>query len=450
VADAFPRGGPANTGPPQRPKSREEPATGQDQIESPPAATAAPEEHVGHESFDAHRLFLRRLNYVAALSAISIVLLTGFGVWTVVSHYVIRQAENLSMGISAALSTSELSSFFPATPRGAKEAPCELPPERLRALDARIRQFLNPFDIVKVKVYTADGCILFSTDPTIIGQRDAGNRRLRNALDGRSNAQLVRRDRVQDLTDEQRLDADVVEAYVPIRNTGGEVIGCFEAYMDVSRYRGEIRQIVSLAVAVISAILLGVHAASRAILRKITVQLKEGQDMLELYAASDPLTGLSNRRHLLVRARQEVARLRRELAHDRVHPGLSVTILDLDHFKNINDTHGHLVGDAVLKETARRILAMTRSYDLAGRLGGEEFIVVHPNSDYSEARGIARRIWQAIRAEPYVIEGRTINVTASLGVATFEPATEDDLTPALERADRALYGAKHAGRDRVV
>jgi diguanylate cyclase (GGDEF)-like protein len=125
-------------------------------------------------------------------------------------------------------------------------------------------------------------------------------------------------------------------------------------------------------------------------------------------------------------------------------------MLDLDHFKKVNDTYGHLAGDEVLKETARRILATTRAYDLVGRLGGEEFIVVHPGSDYTQAQGIAGRIWGAIRGEPYVIEGRKIRITASLVVATLDPVAENDLTPALNRADRALYNAKNSGRDRVM
>jgi len=129
---------------------------------------------------------------------------------------------------------------------------------------------------------------------------------------------------------------------------------------------------------------------------------------------------------------------------------MSVTMLDLDHFKKVNDAYGHLVGDEVLKETALRIQATTRAYDLVGRLGGEEFVVVHPDADYKQARTIAGRIWEAIGAQPYVIEGNKIKVTASLGVATLDLTTENDLTPALQRADRALYNAKKAGRDRVM
>jgi len=402
------------------------------------------------DPFKAPHTLLSRLAYIAALSAAIILAFTGFGVWSVVSHYLIRFAENSSVNISAALSSSERGSFFTATLEGRRAVVTEIPPDRLEQLDSRIRQFLKAFDIVKIKVYTRDGRIIYSTDHAIIGERDIDNRRLANALSGRNDAKFVRKDRVQDLANESRLDVDVVETYVPIYDDDGNVIGCFEVYIDVSRYRGEIQQIVSIAIVVIAAMTLFVYSIAFIFLRKITQRLKEAESTLEHYAASDPLTGLHNRRHLFARARQELARLQRERVHHHFHSGMSVTLLDLDHFKKVNDAYGHLVGDEVLKETARRIQATTRAYDLVGRLGGEEFVIVHPDADYLQAKGIASRIWEAIRQEPYVIEGKRIKVAASLGVASFDPAEEEDITPVLQRADRALYNAKKTGRDRVM
>ena len=402
------------------------------------------------EPFKAPHTLMRKLTYVAAISAAMMLAFTGFGVWSVVSHYLIRFAESSSVNISGALSSIERDSFFAAIPEGQRRVVAEIPPERLDQLDARIRQFLKAFDIVKIKVYTLDKRIIYSTDREIIGEGDAANRRLSNALTGRNDAKLVHKDRVQDLANESKLDVDVVETYVPIYDDAGEVIGCFEVYMDVSNYRGEIWQIVSIALVVIALISLVVYGIAFIFLRKITQKLRDAQNALERYAATDPLTGLLNRRHILARSRQELARLQRERAHNKAHNGMSVTMLDLDHFKKVNDAYGHLVGDEVLKATALRIQATTRAYDLVGRLGGEEFVVVHPDADYTQARTIAGRIWDAIRAQPYVIDGNKIKVAASLGVATLDLTTETDLTPALRRADHALYNAKKAGRDRVV
>lgn len=414
------------------------------------AAIDSPKRDPVPEPFRALHTFVPRLAYIAAVSAVIILASAGFGVWGVVSHYLIRSAENSSVNISAALSSSERDSFFTATLEGQRRVVPEIPHDQLEQLDSRIRQFLKAFNIVKIKVYTRDGLIMYSTDRAIIGERDLGNRRLTNALSGRNDAKLVRKDRVQDLANESKLDVDVVETYVPIYDDDGKVIGCFEVYIDVSSYRGEIRQIVTIAIAVFAVITLVVYGIAFLFLRRVTQKLKEAENTLERYAASDPLTGLHNRRHIFVRAQQELARLQRERAHNNTHAGMSVTLIDLDYFKKVNDDHGHLVGDEVLKETARRIQATTRAYDLVGRLGGEEFVIVHPDADYLQAKGVAGRVWEAIRQEPYVIEGKKIMVAASLGVATLDPSVEKDITPALERADRALYHAKKTGRDRVV
>ena len=414
------------------------------------AAIDSPRGNQALEPFKGPHTFLPRLAYIAALSAAIILAFTGFGVWSVVSHYLIRIAEKRSVNISSALSSIERDSFFTATLQGQRRIVTEIPPDRFDKLDGRIREFLEAFDIVKIKVYSKDRHIIYSTDRAIIGERDLDNRRLGNALSGRNDAKLVRKDRVQDLANESKLHVDVVETYVPIYGDDGEVIGSFEVYIDVSRYRGEIKQIVSIAILVIAVITLFVYSIAFVFLRKIMQHLKEAQNTLERYAASDPLTGLHNRRHIFARAQQELARLQRDRAHNHPHTDMSVTLIDLDHFKKVNDAYGHLVGDEVLKETARRIQATTRTYDLVGRLGGEEFVVVHPDADYWQAKGIAGRIWEAIRQEPYVIEGKRIMVAASLGVASLDLMTETDLTPAMGRADLALYSAKKSGRDRVM
>ncbi len=201
-------------------------------MEDMPPIYAPPGER-GPKPLKAPHLFLRRLTYIAAGSAASILLFTGFGFWTVVSHYVIRFAENSSVNISAALLSSERDSFFTDTSEGKPKVVEEIPPGRIDGLDERIRRFLKPFGLLKVKVYTRDERIIYSTDRAIIGERDPHNRRLRNALGGRTDSELVRRDRMQDLANEQRLDVDVVETYVPIYDDDGGVIGCLEVYMDV-------------------------------------------------------------------------------------------------------------------------------------------------------------------------------------------------------------------------
>ncbi|MGA2493046.1 MAG: PleD family two-component system response regulator [Roseiarcus sp.] len=166
------------------------------------------------------------------------------------------------------------------------------------------------------------------------------------------------------------------------------------------------------------------------------------QQSIEL-ALYDPLTGLNNRRFLEnhLATMLDNARVRRT--------PLTLMILDIDHFKQVNDTYGHDCGDEVLKSFADRLRGIIRGGDLLCRLGGEEFVIVMPNVEVSAAARIAERARQAIGQEPFVIDagGRAIPVTTSIGVA--ERGPDDDTSTLYRRADRALYRAKSEGRNRV-
>lgn len=160
-------------------------------------------------------------------------------------------------------------------------------------------------------------------------------------------------------------------------------------------------------------------------------------------AHRDPLTGLANRRAFDEALRREVARARRSGAP------LAVVALDVDHFKRVNDAHGHAAGDAVLVAVAARAAAALRAGDLLARVGGEELAALLPGAGLGAATEVAERVRAAIAATPLEGGGRSLRVTASLGCAALEPADPDGA--ALQaRADARLYEAKRAGRDRVV
>lgn len=183
-------------------------------------------------------------------------------------------------------------------------------------------------------------------------------------------------------------------------------------------------------------------------IRRATEQaLLSAQAELQRLAHTDPLTGLANRRLFMQRLDEEVGRVER-------HAGaLSVVILDLDHFKTINDGHGHDAGDRVLAAVAEHILAVKRRSDVAARIGGEEFALLLPATESSGAAHLAERLCETIRAMDtgHMLTGAggsPLTVTASLGFATVRHG-DPALTSLLKRADEALYRAKHGGRDRV-
>ncbi|MDD2206403.1 MAG: diguanylate cyclase [Aminobacterium sp.] len=163
------------------------------------------------------------------------------------------------------------------------------------------------------------------------------------------------------------------------------------------------------------------------------------QEALRFYADHDPLTGLLNRRAIFERLDHEMARSRRE------NRALSVAILDVDHFKQVNDTYGHLAGDDVLRETALRIQDQLRKYDVVGRYGGEEFLIVLPGVALGEALKIAERVRKNIVKTTF--GEKEILLSASLGVAEYDKISGVD--EIIFASDTALYKAKKRGRNQV-
>jgi diguanylate cyclase (GGDEF)-like protein len=185
-------------------------------------------------------------------------------------------------------------------------------------------------------------------------------------------------------------------------------------------------------------------------LRKANQRLKDQLAEIELLQAQlreqvirDPLTGLFNRRYL-----QET--LERELAQAaRAGSPLSVIMIDIDHFKDFNDTYGHLAGDLVLKALADLLQSSSRAGDIACRYGGEEFLVVFPCASLADARQRGDQLRRAYQEKPVIYEELQLIVTLSAGVAGF-PRHGDRADEILRAADRALYQAKRMGRNRVV
>jgi two-component system cell cycle response regulator len=179
--------------------------------------------------------------------------------------------------------------------------------------------------------------------------------------------------------------------------------------------------------------------------RRYTERLRDNVQMSIEMAITDALTGLFNRRYM----ESHLATLI-EQAKSRTKP-LTALILDIDYFKSINDSHGHDAGDDVLREFALRIRRSIRGIDLACRYGGEEFVVVMPETDMAVAAMVAERLRRRIAADPFAIQGgaRSIPVTISIGIAGLR-GRDDAAAALLKRADQALYRAKRDGRNRVV
>jgi diguanylate cyclase (GGDEF)-like protein len=183
------------------------------------------------------------------------------------------------------------------------------------------------------------------------------------------------------------------------------------------------------------------------IFNDMVVQLRKNRDQLEQIAAVDSLTGLANRKNIMDTLAMHIKR------YSRHKIPFSILMTDLDHFKRVNDTYGHLAGDAVLVKIGQIFNETLRSIDTAGRYGGEEFLIILDSAGEQEAKQTAERIRQAVERCEIITDGHTVKVTISIGIATTNNTINLNRNSGqllIGMADKALYQAKKEGRNRVV
>ncbi|EMG38059.1 diguanylate cyclase (GGDEF) domain-containing protein [Desulfocurvibacter africanus PCS] len=238
-----------------------------------------------------------------------------------------------------------------------------------------------------------------------------------------------------------RIDAGCMPCHAKQGYEVGDINGAISVRLDIkgalARHDQWFRQAATAAAAA-SMLLL---ALVLLYLRRLRMQIAQAQDLCELLANTDVLTGVPNRRQLMARLEEELARAM------RTGQPLACALMDVDHFKRVNDTHGHQKGDTVLKALARIARETVRGYDVVGRFGGEEFLLVLPGTDSEHAVELAERVRLAVQDRLATETGLPSVVTISLGVATLRPG--DNVESLVKRADDALYRAKEKGRNRV-
>jgi two-component system cell cycle response regulator len=295
----------------------------------------------------------------------------------------------------------------------------------------------------------------------VLGHRDAGRRRQLGGILARVGHVVAEAESVEDVVhacQEGPTDVAVVDA--ELCRTGGDA-GLLHAIKgDVQAYRTAIvlleraeldlesavsalqRGVQDFLVEPVSAGELVTRVAAAGRTKVLQEELVEQSRRLESLIFEDPLTGLANRRYILTQLGSFVSGTRR---HGRP---LSVAIVDIDHFKDVNDRYGHQVGDEVLVAVTGALRNHMRAEDHLGRLGGEEFLAVLPDTDGGAALAAAERMREEVAGTVVEHEGERLAVTVSLGVASWEEDDPPELL--LRRADEALYAAKAGGRDRAV
>jgi two-component system cell cycle response regulator len=180
--------------------------------------------------------------------------------------------------------------------------------------------------------------------------------------------------------------------------------------------------------------------------KRLEERLQENYQRSLSLALTDELTGLYNRRYVFAHLSELLGRMTEGSG------GTALMVVDVDHFKEVNDRHGHPAGDAVLRELAVRTMRQVRNVDLVGRLGGEEFVVVMPETSLAGAVVVAERLRLAVAEEPFILQGNSdkVTLTVSVGIAMTREGRRDTMESLMKRADEALYAAKNAGRNRTI
>ncbi len=237
--------------------------------------------------------------------------------------------------------------------------------------------------------------------------------------------------------------ADLVSSQIERINRVVEMVGEGQLAERVDAARSGILKPLAIGVNAMAARIATTQEELQQQISQATQELRDQKEAAEQAARTDSLTGVASRRAFSEAAEAEMQRAL------RYRTELSLLMMDLDHFKVVNDTHGHVTGDAVLVSFAQTVQQLVRKVDLVARLGGEEFVVLLPNITADQATALAERIREAVHNSRLLVEGKPLQFSVSIGVAQFD-RRELSLTGWLARADAALYQAKAQGRNRVV
>lgn len=392
----------------------------------------------------AARRLSRLFALLSVLAVAAILILAGYGIYRVYSHEMTRMAEATAIHVGESIFEQERATLLQWDGRSSAVA---VRPEDFAGLDLRMKKFLRTFNMHKIKVFSAGKSIVYSTDAKVIGEVEADNVALDGVLaKGSVVSKLEFKNTVRDFNGEDRFSVDVVETYLPIR-IDNFIVGAFEMYTDISATRDRVRRAMAYTLAVLAAVLVAVFAALYTPMHIGMARLRKAEERLRDLASVDGLTGVFNRRHVLDQIGAERERMLRA-GGEEAAGCMALLMVDIDHFKRVNDTHGHLVGDEVLRATTSRLSAALRTYDFIGRYGGEEFLVALPGTDLAGGLLVAERMRACICDAPVRCGGVTLQVSISVGVATTLNADEQT-TEILKRADAGLYKAKEGGRNRV-
>jgi diguanylate cyclase (GGDEF)-like protein len=364
----------------------------------------------------------RRLGLLGRFSVLSLASLAALGV--VLALFFDARIHDRALASSA--QEAELITRFGITPQiSGADLSQGLSPEAINALDSLLHAGYTSYPVQEIRIWSAAGRVVYSNDNKMIGRTGGSGTELKEALAGKT-VPCVKNE-----------NGKVIEVFVPLRygGAGSKPQGAFEVHLDYRPVAAGITADTHRVFLLLGAGLLAVWALLFRIVAGASRRLRRQAADNEHQARHDGLTGLPNRGSFYERV--EAALVSAQASAGQA----AVMIVDLDRFKEVNDTLGHHSGDELLREAGDRLLAALRAGDVLSRLGGDEFAVLLPDVESVEtAAAVATRLCEALE-EPFVLHGLTVHLEASLGIALF-PDHGGDVETLVQRADVAMYVAK--------
>jgi diguanylate cyclase (GGDEF)-like protein len=366
---------------------------------------------------------VRRLGLLGSFSVLSLLSVAALGL--VLAHFVSQRVHERAL--ASAAQSAELISRFGITPQiSGADISKGMSPEAIDALDGLLRAGYASRPVEGIRIINASGLIVYSDQPGLIGRATADRAGFNRALGNATIARVVRDAR----------HGQVIQVLAPLRygTPGSAPAGAFEVRLEYAPVASAISADIHRLLMALAVGLVLLWAVMFRIVQGASRRLRRQAAENEHQARHDGLTGLLNRGSFYERVQE---------ALDAARPGryVAVMIVDLDHFKEVNDTLGHHSGDLLLKQAGERLELALRSSDVLARLGGDEFAMLLPEVEsFEAATQTAARACAALE-EPFVLHGLTVHLEASAGIA-LHPDHGDDVETLMQRADVAMYVAK--------
>ncbi len=348
--------------------------------------------------------------------------------------------------LSNAIST-EYRELLDADPATIREMGAKHP--AILQLDAEVRQLMRGSKLLKVKIYDLNGLVIFSTDPSQINQDKSNNTGFLSAKSGKTASIIAFRDQFNSF-EGMRSDLNVVSSYIPIRSHPlDELEAVFEVYSDVTDLINQMQrlqwQVIILVLGSVGVFYLLLITNSRRVGRIEAVRLEEAarsEAQLRYQASHDALTGLFNRHEFERRAKLLISRIRNSKGEH------ALCFMDLDQFRVVNDTCGHIAGDELLRQLGHVLKDSVRKSDILARLGGDEFGILMEHCTADQAKRTVTELQQTIQNFQFSWEKNSFRIGVSIGLVSFS-GTTSSITEVLKQADAACYMAKDLGRNRI-